>query len=136
MIHIYKIGLVVIKDGAILLCRPYAFPDLILPGGIKEGDEDYLTNLAREVREELGSNARLNDASLQYLGNFSDRAAGKTERIVEIELYLGELGGELVASSEIAELVWYKPSMTSYKPSDIVANKIIPLLISRGLLPA
>jgi 8-oxo-dGTP diphosphatase len=136
MIHIYKFGLAVIKDGALLLCRPHAFPDLIVPGGTKEGNEDYLTNLSREVREELGNDACLHHSSLRYLGNFSDRAAGRTERTVEIELYLGEVSGNLVASSEIAELVWYQSSMTSYKLSDVVANKIMPFLIEGGLLHA
>lgn len=135
MTHIYKIGLAVIRDGKLLLCRPHAFPDLLMPGGTRDGTEDYITNLLREVREELGDNACLQADKLTYLGNFKDRAAGKTERTVEIELYLGELAGELRASSEIVELIWYSPGNGNYKVSDIVKNKIIPFLIDKSLLP-
>ena len=132
---IYKIGLAVIVDDALLLCRPYAYDDLIVPGGIKEGDESAIENLTREVREELGPSARLDGESLEYLGNFTDRAAGRSERTVEIELYSGTVAGSLVASSEIRELVWYEPQQKdSYKLSAIVERQIVPHLISIGLL--
>jgi len=133
--QIYKIGLAVIRDNALLLCRPFAFDELILPGGQKEGGETAVENLRREVREELGDDAHFDEKSLRYLGNFSDRAAGRTERTVEIELYSGEVSGRIVASSEIKEIVWFAPSDPSGdKLSAVVERKILPHLFAIGLL--
>jgi 8-oxo-dGTP pyrophosphatase MutT (NUDIX family) len=132
---IYKYGLAVIRDNSLLLCKPYAFDDLIVPGGTKENGEGALENLKREITEELGQSAVLDEQSLRYLGNFSDRAAGKSERVVEIELYAGEVKGPLIASSEIKELVWFDPNDPgSHKLSDVVRRKILPFLGQVGLL--
>ncbi len=134
MRKLYKYGLAVISDYRVLLCRPFAFPDLIMPGGIREKDEDHVSNLVRETREELGTQAILVLSSLEYLGTFEDVAAGRTETTVEIELYKGEVVGTLEPSTEIAELVWYDPRETHGKLSPVVRNKIIPFLVMRGLL--
>lgn len=134
MKSIYKYGVAVISDNKLLLCRPFAFPDLIMPGGIKEGAEDHISNLIRETREELGPQAELVVSSLEYLGNFEDVAAGRSDATVEIELYKGEVGGTLNPSSEIAELVWYDPRSMQGQLSPIVKNKILPFLIERRLL--
>ncbi len=124
-----------IRDNRILLCKPYAFPYLIVPGGIKEGEEDFITNLTRETIEELGEGASLNINSLEYIGRFEDVAAGRTDIIVEIDLYKGEVGGVLCASSEISELIWYHPlEGGNLLLSAIVENKIIPYAKSTGLL--
>ena len=134
MKYIYKIGLVVIQDNRLLLCEPVAFKDLILPGGIKEGDESYIDNLLREVREELGENAILNTESLKYLGNFEDVAAGKSERVVEIELYQGLISGALTPSSEIKDLHWFSKNDDPRRLSAIIRNKILPFLIENGYI--
>lgn len=131
---IEKFGLIIIREQKILLCRPFAFPDLITVGGIKEGDEGYVENLTREVREELGPEAQIDFNSLKFLGKFTDRAAGKTERMVTIDLYLGNISGALCASSEIKELVWYEAGLEGWTLSPIVKNKIIPFLVQSGYL--
>lgn len=130
----YKIGLAHIRNNRLLLCRPFAFDPLILPGGLKKTGESPVENLMRQIVEELGGGAHLETSSLRYLGNFSDFAAGKTERIVEIELYSGELSGTLVASSEIQELKWFSPTDDWETLSPIIKNKILPFLIQNGSL--
>jgi ADP-ribose pyrophosphatase YjhB (NUDIX family) len=125
----YKYGLVFIKDNKILLCEPHAYKDLILPGGTKDGDENYLENLQREVVEELGDKAILEIDSLKYIGNFADVAAGRTYRLVEIETYLGNVKGELKPSSEIKALHWFSTSDSYELLSPIIRNKILPYLI-------
>lgn len=127
---INKFGLVFIKNNKILLCEPFAFKDLILPGGIKEGNESFFDNFTREVREELGNGAKIQKSSLSYLGNFSDIAAGRKDVIVTIDLYKGEIFGDLVASSEIKNLVWFSPHDDFNILSPILKNKIIPYLIT------
>jgi 8-oxo-dGTP pyrophosphatase MutT (NUDIX family) len=126
---IYKIGLIVIKDNRLLLCEPYAFSDLILPGGVKEGDESHVDNLVREVFEELGPDAILEIDTLEYLGNFEDLAAGRPGRTVEIELYAGSINGDIVPSSEIKEIHWFSKDDDHSRLSVIIRNKILPFLI-------
>ena len=132
--RIYKFGLATIRKNRLLLCEPFAFKDLILPGGIIEGDETHVDNLLREVEEELGNKAILDINSLIYLGHFQDFAAGRTNVIVEIHLYLGNLKGRLKASSEIKKLNWFSPSDDKATLSQIIRNKILPFLIENNYL--
>lgn len=134
IVHIYKFGLVVIENNRLLLCQPYAFDDLILPGGMKEGSETHIQNLTREIREELGEEALLDESSVTYLGRFEDIAAGRTQRLVEIDLYLGKISGPLKASSEIKILHWFSPDDDPSRLSPIIRNRILPFLIERELL--
>jgi 8-oxo-dGTP pyrophosphatase MutT (NUDIX family) len=134
MRRIYKFGLAVIEDNKLLLCEPYAFKDLILPGGIKEADESHVDNLLREVSEELGEDAILDTTSLMYIGKFEDVAAGRSYRLVEIDLYIGSLGGRLTPSSEIKELHWFSPKDDHDRLSAIIRNKILPYLIEHKYL--
>ena len=132
--HIYKFGLAFIKNNKLLLCEPFAFKDLILPGGIIEGNETVSENLKREIREELGDGAALDVGSLQYLDTFEDYAAGRTNVIVEIKLYLGNVFGPIKASSEIKELHWFGISDDWNRLSRIIKNKILPYLIKNKLI--
>jgi 8-oxo-dGTP diphosphatase len=127
--RIYKFGLAVIENNKLLLCEPYAFSELILPGGIKEGEESHIENLLREVEEELGENVILDIDSLSYLGRFEDVAAGRSYRVVEIDLYFGTLTGKVQPSSEIKELHWFSASDNPIRLSPIIRNKILPYLI-------
>ena len=134
MKKLFKYGLAFIKNNKILLCKPFAFDQLILPGGIREAEENYILCLKREIKEELGSNAILDVKSLRYLGNFMDLAAGRENTLVEIELYLGKVNGHIQPSSEIKELIWFSTIDKKNVLSRIIKNKILPELIIRGYL--
>ena len=87
------------------------------------------------MREELGAVTLLEP---QYLGTYIDQAANDDPfvvKTVEIQLYAGALCGEPVASSEIAELVWFGPDDDRTQLSPILVNHIFPDLIHRALLP-
>jgi 8-oxo-dGTP diphosphatase len=131
-----KVGLLAVRDGKILLCRKkHTTSLLILPGGCREPGESALDCLFRELREELGD-VELSAAEL--VGVYTGRAAGpETERpkTVRIELYRGELAGEPVASSEIAELVWFGAEDDRCRLAPSIADKILPDLLARGILP-
>ena len=80
-----KVGLLTVRRGKILLCRKkHTTSALILPGGCKAPGESALDCLARELREELGD---VQVSEPEYLGVYSDRAAGSEAKTVDIELY-------------------------------------------------
>jgi len=127
-----KVGLLAIEDGKILLCRKkHSTSLLILPGGCLEPGESAMECLNRELREELGD-VRVSD--VEFVGVYSDRAAGSDAKTVQIELYRGVLIGEPAAHSEIAELVWFGEQDEWARLAPSLANKIIPDLLTRGIL--
>jgi 8-oxo-dGTP diphosphatase len=131
-----KVGLLAIRDGRILLCRKkHTTALLILPGGCFEDGESAAACLDRELREELGG---IQVEGVEYIGTYTDRAAGSGDgppKIVRIELYSGELIGEPAPHSEIKELVWFGESNDRAQLAPSLANKILPDLITRGILP-
>lgn len=130
-----KVALAVIRDGRILLCRKKnGLPHLILPGGKPHPDESSLDCLQREIHEELGPAIADN---LTYYATYTSPAAmapGEPSAVVEIELYLGDLTGNLTASGEIAELVWFDATDNAAQLAPSLANLILPDLRERGLL--
>lgn len=130
-----KVGLLVVRDGRILLCRKRGLASgLILPGGRFEAGESAAECLAREIAEELGD---VSLKSVEYVGTYEDRAASDDPTVlktVSIELYRGEIAGDPEASSEIAELVWFGPDSDRGLLSPILINKIIPDLSARGII--
>jgi 8-oxo-dGTP diphosphatase len=129
-----KIGLLVIRGGKILLCRKKRGTQLlILPGGKLEKKETSLECLHREVEEELGD---VTVSDVVFIGQYTDRAAKASGRIktVDIELYGGVLSGEPMASSEIAELVWFSPDDDWQLLAPSLRNKILPDLQARRFI--
>jgi 8-oxo-dGTP pyrophosphatase MutT (NUDIX family) len=126
----HKVGLLVIRDGCVLLCRKKTGTQLlILPGGCIEPGESHLDCLRREIVEELGA---VTLSSARYLSTYdSDAAGGGT---VRIELYEGSLIGELQASAEIAELIWFSPHEDRRILAPSIRDLILPDVIARGLL--
>jgi 8-oxo-dGTP diphosphatase len=130
-----KVGLLAVRDGKILLCRKkHGTSLLILPGGCREPGESALNCLSRELREELGDVVA---SGVELVEVYTDRAAGPETaqpKTVRIELYRAELIGEPVASSEIAELVWFGERDDRFQLAPSIANKILPDLLARGIL--
>ena len=131
-----KVGLLAVRDGKILLCRKkHTTSLLILPGGCREPGESAADCLSRELREELGEVVA---RAVELVGVYTDRAAGSAAaqpKTVRIELYKAELIGEPAPHSEIAGLVWFgeKDDRSQLAPS--IAQKILPDLLARGILP-
>jgi 8-oxo-dGTP diphosphatase len=127
-----KVGLLAIRDGRVLLCRKkHTTALLILPGGCFEPGETAAQCLDRELREELGD-VRIDN--LDYVGTYSDHAAGSDGKTVRIELYRAELIGDPEPRSEIKELVWFGESDDRGQLAPSLVNKILPDLLARGIL--
>lgn len=136
MADMHKVGLLLVRDGRVLLCRKsHTTSRLILPGGRVEFGETLLDCLTRELREELGP---VQATGLVHLGQYTHRAAHddpSVARQVTIDLYGGELSGTPMARREIHELVWFAQDDDWATLAPSLAERIFPDLIQRGLLP-
>ena len=127
-----KVALLAIRDDRILLCRKkHTTALLILPGGCFEAGESAGECLNRELREELGE-VQIDIA--EYVGTYTDIAAGSDLKTVRIELFRAELIGTPAPHSEIKELLWFGEQDDRAQLAPSLVNKILPDLIARGIL--
>jgi 8-oxo-dGTP diphosphatase len=133
-VRLFKYSLALVRESRLLLCRPFAFDDLIMPGGIRQDSETHLAGLRREIGEELGPDAVLVETSLEWLGHFEDNAAGRVNTRIAMDVYIGDVTGPLTPSSEIAELVWFEREDDPQTLSAIVRNHVLPALVEKGLM--
>jgi 8-oxo-dGTP diphosphatase len=128
-----KVALLAIRDSRILLCRKkHTTALLILPGGCYEPGESAGECLNRELREELGE-VQIDIA--EYVGTYTDVAAGDSAKTVRIELFRANLIGNPEPHSEIRELVWFGEQDDRAGLAPSLNNRILPDLIARGILP-
>jgi 8-oxo-dGTP diphosphatase len=132
MADYHKAGLLILQQDRILLCRKrHTTALLILPGGRFEPGETARQCIAREIREELG---HVDVTGLEFVGSYTDVAAGAPAKTVRIELYRGDLAGVPSPQSEIRELVWFSSQDDWAQLAPSLANKILPDLIERKIL--
>jgi 8-oxo-dGTP diphosphatase len=116
-------------DGRMLLVRKRGTSIFMKPGGKRDGDEDDLTTLARELDEELG--CRL--VSAQLLGHFSAPAANEAGFTVQSATYLALVEGEITARAEIAELAWIDPAAPGHlRLAPLLTEQVLPALLARA----
>lgn len=137
MAYWYKIGLLVLNDDGtkFLVCekdKNDITSDYIMPGG--QMDEPTVQEcLKNEIKDEL--NCSVDFDTLEYIGEFSDVAAGQPGNEISIELYQGKLIGEPKPSHEIKQVHWIgKEDFENPRVSPVIRNKIIPHLVDQGIL--
>lgn len=133
----YNIGLLVLnpQKNKFLVCEkdPNDVTDLyIMPGGQMEG-ESAKEFLALNIHKELGCG--VDPDSLEYVGEYTDTAAGTPDRDVAIDLYRGVLLGEPKPTGDIKRLhLIGKEDVGNPRVSPIIRNQIIPSLVTKGVL--
>jgi len=116
-------------DGRMLLVRKRGTTTFMKPGGKRDGGEDDLTTLARELEEELG--CRLVTAEL--LGRYAAPAANEAGFTVQSATYLASVEGDIAALAEIEELAWIDPAAPGeLRLAPLLTEAVLPALLARG----
>lgn len=121
---IYKIAAVVIQDNKFLLVRKNESKFWTSLGGHPEEGETEEQALMREIKEEMGCDAKIE----RKLGDFEAKA-GEDDAIVRLSTYLVILEGPIIF--EDPELAEYRFFDKDFQNSNIV----IPNSIRDGVLP-
>lgn len=124
--RIIKVGLCLVKDGALLLARSHGDPHFQIPGGKIQPGESDVDALIREIREELSVD--LDSATARHLQTFHAAAAGRPDTMLELRLYAAEMAGTPRPSSEIAELHWQSVTGAVVECSSVVRDHVLPAL--------
>lgn len=98
-----KLAFIYVKDHKVLVTLSKGKEIWYIPGGKREGVETDIEALTREVKEEL--NVELRPETVRHFGTFEAQAHGKEEgTTIRMTCYMGDVKGEMVASSEIAQV--------------------------------
>lgn len=126
-----KIAFIYLADGKILSTRSKGKDKYYVPGGKRDGNESDIDTLIREVKEEL--TVDIITDTVKFYGIFEAQAHGKAEGIlVKMTCFTAKFSGDLVADSEIAEVVWL--CFSDIEKVSPVDKLIFQDLHSKGLL--
>lgn len=129
---IHKIAAMVFADNTFLMVRKHNKDIWTNLGGKPEGNESEEEALVREIKEELGCDAKV----IKKLGDFKNKAAFD-DAIIHLSVYQVELSGEpIISDDELAEFIYidkdYEDKGIKLPPS--ITEQIIPFCIKEGLL--
>jgi len=126
-----KVALIYIKKKKLLGTRSHDKDTWYIPGGKREKNESDEQTLIREIKEELSVQIERN--TLKHIGTYEAQAHGKPQGTrVRIICYTALFKGEPKASSEIAEIGYFKASDKTLFSE--VNQIMIDDLVKRGLL--
>jgi 8-oxo-dGTP diphosphatase len=105
-----KIVAALISDdaGRVLLVRKRGTAAFMQPGGKRDGGEDDIAALSREIAEELGCGVV--PTSIRPLGEFDAVAANEPGFRVQASLYGIAVTGDVSPGREIDETIWVDPA--------------------------
>ncbi|MCI0597853.1 NUDIX domain-containing protein [Candidatus Parcubacteria bacterium] len=128
---IHKIAAVVIENDRFLMVRKKGKDIWTSLGGHPEEGETEEQALLREIKEEMGCDAKI----LKKLGDFEAPAA-HDDAVVRLSMYHAALEGPIVF--EDPELEEYrflaKEDIETVKIPDSIKNGVLPYCIANGLL--
>lgn len=100
-----KVALLYLNNKKILSFRSKGKDTYYLPGGKREGNENDIETLIREIKEELS--VEIVPKTAKLYGIFEAQAHGKADGVVErMTCYTAEFRGALCADNEIEEIRW------------------------------
>ncbi|MBN7793838.1 (deoxy)nucleoside triphosphate pyrophosphohydrolase [Microbacterium esteraromaticum] len=134
MVHV--VGAIIIRDGLILAAQRGVGRQLAgmweFPGGKVETGEAPATALAREIREELNMDVRVDS-------HFDTTIHSYPFARVTLDTYFAEIASGTPVASEHAELRWCTANDLEeliWAPADVPAvHKLLVMLRARELLP-
>jgi 8-oxo-dGTP diphosphatase len=131
MRSINKVGLAVFRDHKIIMARHQKNEVIYfnLGGKIEPGESD-LECLQREVREEAST--EIDPASIEFLAEFKAPAHGHPDTTIRLRLYRGELLGEPVPASEIAEFRYFDSTYNPRHFTPVTRDYTFPWLKQHG----
>ena len=114
------------EAGRVLLVRKRGTHSFMQPGGKRDGGEDDLAALAREISEELG--CLVVTGSARAVGIFDCDAANEPGFRLEAAVYAVEVEGAVTPRAEIEEMLWVDPATPSaLQLAPLTRDHILPL---------
>jgi len=133
----FKYGIVIIKnfkeEKKLLVVRKHNTDKFIILGGKPEIGETGDITLEREVMEEIGCKVIKN--SLKPFNFYEFKSDIKPYQITKMVVFLGKIKGKPTPLREIEEIRWIGMSDLDKSVSPIIKDKIVPDLISMGIIP-
>jgi 8-oxo-dGTP pyrophosphatase MutT (NUDIX family) len=132
-IDIHKAGGVIIQNRKFLVTRSVNKTFFIAPGGKLEGNENSIQALAREMMEEV--QVRINTQTLESLGSFVAKAAGKEDKVLQMDVFIiHDYDGMPTPSNEVEEIKWINTKTTEIDLGSIFEHEVMPILKERNLI--
>lgn len=132
-IDIHKAGGVIIQNRKFLVTRSVNKTFFIAPGGKLEGNENSIQALAREMMEEV--QVRINTQTLENLGSFVAKAAGKEDKVLQMDVFIiHDYDGMPTPSNEVEEIKWINTKTTEIDLGSIFEHEVMPILKERNLI--
>ncbi len=126
-----NVGWVYVRDRKILVNRSFGKEIFFVPGGKREGVEQDIDTLLREMHEEMS--VHLDPGSVSYLQTFEAQVHGKPEGVfVRLACYTADYTGELTPSSEIEAMDWF--SYADKERTSPVSQLVFDHLKSKGFI--
>ncbi len=119
-------AVVVDESGCTLLVRKRGTSAFMQAGGKLAGSEAPADALRREIREELGCDMA---EAPRPLGRFRAPAANEAGSIVEADLFMVELVGDIRPAGEIEDAAWHDPDDTHSRTlAPLTRDHVLPLV--------
>jgi len=132
-IDIHKAGGVIIQNRKFLVTRSVNKTFFIAPGGKLEGNENSIQALAREMMEEV--QVCINTQTLENLGSFVAKAAGKEDKVLQMDVFIiHDYDGMPTPSNEVEEIKWINTKTTEIDLGSIFEHEVMPILKERNLI--
>jgi 8-oxo-dGTP pyrophosphatase MutT (NUDIX family) len=117
-VTLHTAGLVVIKEGKLLLAFSGNKNAWYLPGGKIDSGETSLQAIQREIKEEL--NIQMNPDLLEFYCHITAPAYGENKNILmEQDCFIYDLTEEIVASNEIDEVGYFDLETYLKEPAQV-----------------